>query len=152
MRGPRGSCLIVCPLPNSNIEECKKQAQQKYLLKPLPRTKALRHKSFTWSENKEAKKLSESRTTLRNNSKALERCENNFAWHFWRYKVKYVSDVGTLLKRTWYIVNGIVLPWRWSFSAAPNDVHSGKFSVLFWSFLQLKAKNLSMIALLQTLW
>jgi len=38
-----------------------------------------RHKSFTSSENKEAKKLSDFRTTLRNNSKTLERCENNLA-------------------------------------------------------------------------
>ena len=41
---------------------------------------------------------------------------------------------------------------RRSVVTAPNDVHSDKFSVLFRSFLQqLKAKNLSMIALLQTL-
>jgi len=44
------------------------QAQQNYLPKPLPHAEALRHKSVTSSENKEAKKLSESRTTLRNNS------------------------------------------------------------------------------------
>jgi len=31
---------------------------------------------------------------------------------FTRKKVKYVSDAGTLLKRTWRILNGIVLPWR----------------------------------------
>jgi len=35
--------------------------------------------------------------------------------------------------------------------SAPNDVHSDKYSVLFRSFLQLKAMNLFMIALLQTL-
>jgi len=82
MPGPRGNCLIVCPLSNANIEECKIQVQQNYLSQPLPHVKALRHKSFTLGENKEAKKLSESRTTLRSNSKTLERCENNFAWHF----------------------------------------------------------------------
>jgi len=35
---------------------------------------------------KKRKRLSESRTTLRHNSKALERCENNCARHFWREK------------------------------------------------------------------
>jgi len=82
MPGPRGNCLIVCPLPNANIAECKNTSTANHLPKPLPHAKALRHKSFTSSENKEAKKLSESRTTLRNNSKTLEHCENNFAWHF----------------------------------------------------------------------
>jgi len=63
-------------------------------------------------------------------------------------KRKYVSDAGALLKRTWCILNGIVLGWRRSV----NDVHSDKFSALFRSFLQqLKAKNLFMIALLQSL-
>jgi len=64
------------------LRNVKIQARQNYLPKPLPHAKTLRHKSFTSSENKEAKKLSGSRTTLRNYSKALERCENNFAWHF----------------------------------------------------------------------
>jgi len=64
------------------LRNVKIQVQQNYLPQPLPHAKALRHKSFTSSENKEAKKLSESRTTLRNNTKTLERCENNFAWHF----------------------------------------------------------------------
>jgi len=27
-------------------------------------------------------------------------------------KVKYISDARALLKRTWRILNGIVLPWR----------------------------------------
>jgi len=58
------------------------QAQQNYLPQRLSHAKALRHKSVTSSESKEAKKLSESRITLRNSSKTLERCENNFAWHF----------------------------------------------------------------------
>jgi len=45
-----------------------------------------------------------------------------------------------------------LLLWLRSVLAAPNDVHSDKFSVLFRSFLQqLKANHLSMIALLQTL-
>jgi len=62
-----------------------------------------------------------------------------------------MSDAGALLKRTWCILNGIVLPWRRSVLTAPNDVHSDKFSVLFLSFLQqLKAKNLFMIALLHS--
>ena len=66
--------------------------------------------------------------------------------------MKYVSDGGALLKRTWCILNGIVLPWRLSVLTTPNDVRSDKFSVLFRSFLQqLKAKNLFMIAFLQTL-
>jgi len=66
--------------------------------------------------------------------------------------VKYVSDAGALLKRRWCILDGIVLPWRRSVLTAPNDVHSHKFSALFRYFLQqLKAKNLFMIALLQTL-
>jgi len=47
-----------------------------------------------------------------------------------RTKVKYVSDAGALPQRTWYILNGIVLPWRQSILTAPNDVHSDKFSVL----------------------
>jgi len=34
----------------------KIQAQQKYLPKPLPRAKALRHKSLTSSENKKSAK------------------------------------------------------------------------------------------------
>jgi len=42
-------------------------------------------------------------------------------------KVKYVSDDGALLKRTWYILNGIVLPWRRSVLTAPNNVHFDKF-------------------------
>jgi len=63
------------------LRNVKLQVQQNYLPQPLPHAKALRHKSFTSSENKEAKKLSGSRTTLRKNSKTLEGCENNFAWH-----------------------------------------------------------------------
>jgi len=67
-------------------------------------------------------------------------------------KRKYVSDAGALLKRTWCILNGILLAWRRSVLTAPNDIRSDKFSVLFRSFLQqLKEKNLFMIALLQTL-
>jgi len=59
-----------------------------------------------------------------------------------RKKVKCVSDAGALLKRTWYIFNGIVIPWRRSVLIAPRDVHSDNFSVLFWSFLQqLKTRN-----------
>ena len=38
--------------------------QKNYLPQPLRHAKALRHKSFTSSENNEAKKLSESRTTF----------------------------------------------------------------------------------------
>jgi len=49
-------------------------------------------------------------------------------------KVKYLSDAGALLKRTWCILNGIVLPWRRSVLTVPNNVHSDKFSVLFKSF------------------
>jgi len=49
-------------------------------------------------------------------------------------------------------LNSIVLSLRRSVLTAPNDVHSDKFSVLLRSFLQQsKAKNLLMIALLQTL-
>ena len=36
---------------------------------------------------KKRKKLAESRTTSRNSSKALERCEKYFAWDFWREKM-----------------------------------------------------------------
>jgi len=43
-------------------------------------------------------------------------------------KVKYVSDAGALLKRTWCILNGIV---RRSVLTAPNAVYYDKFSVLF---------------------
>jgi len=61
-------------------------------------------------------------------------------------KVKYLSDAGALLKRTWCISKGIVLPWRRSVLTAPRDAHSDNFSVLFRSFFQqLKAKNLFMI-------
>jgi len=67
-------------------------------------------------------------------------------------KVKYVSDAGALRKRRWCILNGIVLPCRRSVLTAPNGVHHDNFSVLFRSFLQqLKAKNIFMIAILQTL-
>jgi len=65
--------------------------------------------------------------------------------------VKYVSDAGALFKRRWCILNGIVLPWRRSVLTAPNRVHSGKFSVLFLSFLQqLQAKNVFMIGTRKT--
>jgi len=78
----RGNCLNVYPpYQILTLKNVKIQAQQNYLAKPLPRAKALCHISFISSENKEAKKLSKSGTTLRNNSKALERCENNFARH-----------------------------------------------------------------------
>ena len=134
------------------LRNVKIQAQQNCLPKHLPHAKALHHKSFTSSENKEAKKLSESRTTLRNSSKTLQCCENNFPWHFWPEKSEIRSDAGPLLKNAWCILNGIVLPWCWSVLTAPNDVHSDKFSVLFWSFSQLlKVKNLSVVILLQTL-
>ena len=151
--GPRATAwLYVPPYQMLILRNVKIQAQQNYLPHPLPHAKALRHTSFTSSESKEAEKLSEFRTTLRNKSKTLARCENNFAWHFWREKVEYVSDAGALLKRRLRILNDIVLPWRRSALTAPNDVHSDKFSVLFRSFSQqLKAKNLFMIALLQTL-
>jgi len=48
-----------------------------------------------------------------------------------RKKVKYVSDAGAVLERTWYILNGIGIPWRRSVLTAPKVVHSDKFSVLF---------------------
>jgi len=51
-------------------------------------------------------------------------------------KVKYVSDAGAQLKRTWCIQNGTVVSLRRSVLMTPNDVHSDKFSVLFRSFLQ----------------
>jgi len=42
------------------LKNVKIQAQQNSLPKPLPHAKALRHKSFTPSENKEAKKVAPS--------------------------------------------------------------------------------------------
>ena len=152
MPGSRGDCLVVCPLPpDVNIKECKNTSTAKllYLPQPLPHAKALRHKSLTSSESKEAKKLSESRITLRNNSKTLERCENNFAWHFWRKKWNMFLMFELYLKEHGAFWTVSLRRSAWT---APNDDHCDKFSVLFRSFLQqLKAKNLSMIALLQTL-
>jgi len=58
MLGPWGNCLIACPLPNGNIEECKSISTTKLPAPTLATAKALRHKSFTSSESKEAKKLS----------------------------------------------------------------------------------------------
>jgi len=49
--------------------------------------------------------------------------------------VKYVSDAGALLKRTWCILNGIVLPWRRIVLTAPNDVHSDNFCLNIALFL-----------------
>jgi len=43
--------------------------------------------------------------------------------------MKYVSDAGAPFKRSCYILNSIVLPWRRSVLTAPNDVHSDKSSV-----------------------
>jgi len=82
MPGPRGNCLIVCPLPNANIEECKNTSTAKLPAPTLATSKSIAPKSLTSSESKEAKTLSESHTTLGNNSKTFGRCENNFAWHF----------------------------------------------------------------------
>jgi len=64
--------------------DVKIQAQQIYLPKPLQKHYAANASPLV--RIKMWKKLSESGTTLRNNSKALERCEINFAWHFWREK------------------------------------------------------------------
>jgi len=64
------------------LRNAKIQTQQNYLPKPLPHAKANATKASPQVRLKKRKKLSGSRTTLRNNSKALERCENNFAWHF----------------------------------------------------------------------
>jgi len=52
-----------------------------------------------------------------------------------REKMKYVSDAGAPFKRTCYILNSIVLPWRRSVLTAPNDVHSEKSSVGYYSEL-----------------
>ena len=49
----------------------KIQAQWNYLPWPLPRAKGLRHKTSPLARIRKRKKLYESRTTLRNNSKAL---------------------------------------------------------------------------------
>ena len=76
--GPGATAWLYAPYQMLIMRNVKIQAQQNYLPQPLPHAKALRHKSFTSSENKEAKNLSETRTTLRNNSKTLECCENNF--------------------------------------------------------------------------
>jgi len=84
--GHRATAWLYAPYRMLILRNVKIQAQQNYLPELLPHAKALRHKSFTSSKIKEAKKLSDSRTTLRNNSKTLECCENNFAWHFWREK------------------------------------------------------------------
>jgi len=77
MPEPRGNCLVVCPLPISNVEECKNTSTAK-----LPAQTLATCTSFASSENKEAQKLSGSRTKSRNYSKALERCENNFLLYF----------------------------------------------------------------------
>ena len=55
--GPGATAWLYTPYQILILRNVKKQAQQNYLPKPLPRTKALRHKSFTWSENKQAKKV-----------------------------------------------------------------------------------------------
>jgi len=74
-RGPGATAWLYAPYLMLILRNVKIQAQQNYLPQPLPHAKALRHKSLTSSESKEAKKLSESRITLRKNSKTFERCE-----------------------------------------------------------------------------
>jgi len=99
MPGPRGNCLIVCPYEMPILRNVKIQAQQNYLPKPLPHAKALRHTSFTSSESKEAKKLSESRyATI---ARHLNVVKIILHGTFDEKKVKYVSDAGALLERTW---------------------------------------------------
>jgi len=79
---PQDNCLIVCPYQILILSNVKIQAQQNYLPQPLSHAKALRHKSFTSSESKVAKKLPESRTTSRYKSRTLERCKNKFGMPF----------------------------------------------------------------------
>jgi len=120
------------PLSILILRNVKIQAQQNYLPKPLPHAKALRHKSFTPSENKEAKKVVPSLVpryaTIASHLNVVKIILHGT---FDEKKVKHVSDAGALLKRTWYILNGILLPWRRSVLTAPNDVNSDKFSILF---------------------
>ena len=103
------------------LRNVKIQAQQNYLPQPLPHAKALRHKSFTSCESKEAKKLSESRTMLRNNSKTLELNVVKITLHgtFDDKKVKYVSDAGALLKNTVHFE-------RYRTSLAPKCINSSE--------------------------
>ena len=135
------------------LKNVKIQAQQNTCPNSCHVQKHYATKALPLVRIKKQKKLSESGTTLHNNSKALGMLWKKFCMAISsRKKLKYLSDAGALLKRTWYILNGIVLPWCWNVLTALNRVHSDKICVMFWSFLQeLKAKNLSMIALLQTL-
>jgi len=152
MPGPRAKCLIVCPYEMLILRNVKIQAQQNYLPQPLAHAKVLRHTSFTSSESKKRKNCPGLVPRYATIARHLNVVKIILHGTFDEKKVKYVSDAEALLKRTWCILNRIVLPWRRSVLTAPNNVHSDKFSVLFRSFLQqLKAKNLFMIALLQTL-
>jgi len=117
----------------------------------LPHAKALRHKSFTSSESKKAKDCLSLVPRYATTARHLYVVKIILHGTFDEKKVKYISDAGALLKKRWCILNGIVLPRRRSVLTAPNDVHPDKFSVLFRSFLQLKAKDLFMIGLLETL-
>jgi len=97
----------------------------------LPHAKALRHNSFTSSESKEAKNCPSPVPRYATIARHLNVVKMILHRTFDEKKVKYVSDGGALLKRTWCILNGIVLPWRRSVLTAPNDVHSDKFLYYF---------------------
>jgi len=147
--GVQRSCLW-CPSPGVTawlyapyqflmLRNVKIQAQQNYLPKPLPHAQA--SPQVRIKKRKSCPGLVPSHATI---ARHLNVVKIIFYCTFDKKKVKYVSDDGDLLKRTWHILNDIVLAWRRSVLAAPNDVHSGKFSVILWSFLQqLKANNLS---------
>jgi len=149
-----GQLLECIPRPYQilMLRNVKIQAQQNYLPKPLPRAKALRHKSFTLSENKEAK--------------------NNCPSHVPRYATiaRHLNVVkltlhGTFEKK-WNTLLMLELCLKehdkfWTvsyflggevFQQLRTMFNVTKFLYYFDLFLQqLKAKNLSMIALLQTL-
>jgi len=74
------------------LRNVKIQAQQNYL------PDALHHKSFTSRENKEAKKLSKSRATLRNSGKNLNVVKIILHGTFDNKKVKHVLMLELCLK------------------------------------------------------
>ena len=96
--GARVKTWLYDSIPNSAIEECGKYRRSKTTCPDLCHVqKNYATETSPQVRIKKRKKLYESRTTLSNNSKELERCKTyvqrqKFAWHFWREnKVKYVS-------------------------------------------------------------
>jgi len=130
------------------------QAQQNYLLTPLPRATGLYAiKISPQVRIQKRKKLCESRTTLRSSSKERKHCKTYVQEHRilhgtsgkkTKWSLRFRKNAGALLTKNGTFLNVSYTTPEVFCSSERCSFWQNYYSILFWSFLQqLKVKNLS---------